>query len=192
MKCFSRVGFVAVAFLAVAAVAFADELKSGLQPEQPIPAFDVTKVAGAADDGVNTGDTLCYRCKYGKRPMVMIFTRKTDENLAALVKQLDEAVSKNQDKQLKAFVNVMGESPDAAKSAAKEFASKNKFTNVPVVVPVEYSNGPDNYGINPKADVTILVASNGKVTANHTFEKGLSCEACVESVIKDVNKLVKE
>jgi hypothetical protein len=180
----------AVAVLAVTGAAFAVE-KSGLQEGQSIPPFDVCKVGGAADDGVSVGKELCYRCKYGSRPMVMVFTRKTsDEKLASLVQQLDSAVKKNSDAQLRAFVNVMGDSKDAAEASAKDLLTKAAPTNVPVVVPVEFKNGPDNYGINPDAELTIIVASGGKVTANHTFEKGLSCESCIESVLSDVTKLV--
>jgi hypothetical protein len=43
---------------------------------------------------------------------------------------------------------------------------------VPVVVPVEFENGPDNYGINPKAEVTVLVAKDSKVVSNYAFDKG--------------------
>ena len=49
-----------VALLAATA-AYADELKSGLQPGQHVPAFNVVKCGGAPDDGVKVGQTLCYR-----------------------------------------------------------------------------------------------------------------------------------
>lgn len=180
---------VAVLLAAVAIVRAAD-IKSGLEPGAGIGAFQVVKVAGP-EDGVSIGQELCYRCKYGARPMVMVFTRKTDEQLAALTRSLDEAVAKNSDKKLAAFINVMADSRDAADAAAKKFASTANAKNVPIVVPVEFENGPANYGINPKADVTVLIATGSKVTANHTFEKGLSCEACVEAVMADVKKLVQ-
>ena len=83
----------------------------------------------------------------------------------------------------------MADDRDAAEKAATELASATKSENVPVVVPVEFKNGPDNYGLAPGADVTIIIAKSGEVTANHTFEKGLSCESCVESVLSDVTKL---
>jgi hypothetical protein len=187
-----RLFSLAAVALLVVGVAFAAELKSGLQPGQKIGAFDVKKVAGATDDGVAVGTELCYRCKYGSRPMVMVFTRKTDDKLVDLVKKLDAAVEKNKDVKLAAFVNVLAEDQSAAEKSAKELASAAKSANVPVVVPVEFKNGPDNYGIAPQADLTIIVASDGAVTANHTFETGLSCESCIESVLSDVTKLTSK
>src|SRR5207249_6211027 len=70
----------------------ADELKSG----------PGAKIGGAfqvkAFTGEKAGTTLCYVCKYNgeERPaVVLIFTRKADENLAKLVKSVDEVQKSN-------------------------------------------------------------------------------------------------
>jgi len=185
-----KLASVAVALALVAGTVFAAEFKSGLQPDQKIPPFYVTKVAGP-EDGVTVGQNLCYRCKYGARPQVMIFSRVADERVAGLVKKLDEAIAKNDAKQLKVFVNILGESRDAADAAAKKFAASTKAANVPVVVPDEFTNGPDNYGINPKAELTIIIANQSTVVANHAFEKDSFCESCLDKVLADVASTVK-
>ncbi len=183
-------GISMVALLLATHTVRADEIKSGPQPGDRIGAFDVVKCAGAADDGVDVGNKLCYRCRYGSKPMVMVFARKSDESLASLVKQLDSAVAQNSDKQLKAFVNLVGENRDAAEAAAKTFGEKNKFANVPIVVPEESENGPDNYGINPKAEVTVIVASGGKVTSSHAFA-ATPDSAQVQEILSDINKALQ-
>src|SRR5687767_9660797 len=89
---------VAFAFaLAFAVSANAGELKSGPQKGEEVGAVEVVKVAGNANDGVKVGEELCYRCKLGNRPVVMVFARKADKNLAKLVKELDKVVAKNQE-----------------------------------------------------------------------------------------------
>jgi hypothetical protein len=50
-----------IAAVLATAVANAEELKSGLQPGQHVAAFQVVKCGGAPDDGVKTGQQLCYR-----------------------------------------------------------------------------------------------------------------------------------
>jgi len=162
--------------------------RSGLQPGQAIGPFEVTKVGGAPNDDVAVGKELCYRCKYGSRPMVMIFTRNSDEKLVGLVKQIDSAIAKNSDAQLRAFVNVMADDKASAEATAKALTSQN-LANVPVVIPVDYQNGPGNYSLNPQAQVTVIIANSNKVEANHTFEAGLSCDSCIESIMTDVTKL---
>jgi hypothetical protein len=179
---------VALAFSA--GVALAEDLKSGLQPGAPIGAFDVLKCAGAVDDGVKVGTQLCYRCKYGARPMVMIFSRGGSAPVAALAKQLDKAVAENSDKKLAAFVNLLGEDREKLEADAKQLGAKSQLANVPVVVPVEFENGPDNYGINPKADVTVILAQGGKVKATHAFAKGEFGTKGAEAVVADLPKIL--
>ena len=180
----------------VASVAVAAELKSGLEPGKGIGAFDVVKCAGP-DDSVELGDTLCYRCKYSARPMVMIFTRGTDKKVAALVKELDGAIAtsaaeeKDSKKQLAAFVSLLGTDRESLEAQAKEFGASTKAENVPVVVPVEFENGPENYGINPDAAVTVIVAKDSKVTASHAFAEGDLDAKAIAAVLADVAKLTK-
>jgi len=174
----------------LASVAVAAELKSGLEPGKPIGPFDVVKCAGP-DDKVKVGDELCYRCKYGQRPMVMVFSRSSDAKVAALVKKLDGAVEANSAKQLAAFVSLLGADREALEAKAKQFSTSAKVANVPLVVPVEFENGPADYGINPDADVTIIVAKNSKVMANHAFAKGGLDDAGISAVLADVEKLVQ-
>jgi hypothetical protein len=182
----------AVALVACGALAIAGDIKSGLEPGAPIGAFDVTKCSGAAEDGVKVGAQLCYRCKYGQRPMVMVFTRGVNDQVVNLAKGLDKAVAANEAKQFKAFVNLLGSDRDALEASAKGLGAKNNLANVPVVVPVEFENGPDNYGINPKADVTVLVAKNSKVVSNFAFDKGELNAGAIEKILAEVPKLVAE
>ena len=180
-----------VALSAMTMVAHGEEkaVKSGLQPGKQIGPFYVVKCAGAEEDGVKVGKELCYRCKYGGRPQVMVFTRSSDKNVAKLVTALDSAIGKNAEKELKAFVNLLGEDKEALSATAKKFAKKNKVENVPVVVPNEFENGPENYGINPKADVTIIFAEGGKVKANHAVAaaKDLNVKAVVADIVKSIS-----
>jgi hypothetical protein len=174
----------------LASVAVAAELKSGLEPGKPIGPFDVVKCAGP-DDKVKVGDELCYRCKYGSRPMVMVFSRSTDAKVASLVKKLDSAVAANSSKQLAAFVSLLGSDREALESSAKKFSDSAKVSNVPLVVPVEFENGPADYGINPAAEVTVIVAKGGKVTANHGFAKGTLDDAAISAVLEDAEKIIQ-
>ncbi len=175
---------------ALGALGVAAELKSGLEPGKYVDAFDVVKCAGSEDDDVKIGDKLCYRCKYGSRPMVMVFARKADEQLGELVKQLDAKVADASDSKLAAFVNLLGESRDDLETAAKEFGETTGTKNVPIVVPVEYENGPENYGINPEVGVTVILANKGKVVANHALDGEDLDEKAVEAILDDVSKMI--
>lgn len=182
-----------VAALAVSGVATADDaakkqLKSGPQTGDSLGAFYVTKVAGAEDDGVEEGKNLCYRCKNGNRPQVMIFTRSTNPQVGKLVRKLDQAVAKNQSSELRVFVNLLGEDKEELSDTAKKFAAQSKAKNVPFVVPNEFENGPENYGINTDAEITITLATDGGVKASHAYASAKDLN--VDSVLDDINKIL--
>lgn len=176
------------AVLGFAVSASAEDLKSGLQAGEGIGAFNVEKCAGAADDGVAEGKQLCYRCKLGARPMVMVFARNTDEKLAKLVSELDKTVQANSDAKLAAFVNLLGEDEDGLKKTAKEFEKKHKAGTVALVVPVDQPNGPKGYKISKDADITVIIAKEGKVTANHAIEAGKLDAKAIEKIVADAKK----
>jgi hypothetical protein len=163
-------GSVLTAALVAGVAIAADSATVGLKQGDPIGAFYVTKVAGAEDDGVKNGQELCYRCKYGQRPMVMVFTRKNSEQLSKLVSELDKAVDKHGDAQLRAFVTVMGEDQSSLKSSAKELAEASKSKKVPVAVASDTQNGPASYRLDPEAEVTVILANESQVVASHSFK----------------------
>jgi hypothetical protein len=181
--------FAAVAALAVGVSARAEELKSGLQAGAGIGPFNVTKVAGAEKDNVECGQNLCYRCKNGARPQVMVFTRSTDAKVVDLVRKLDAQLKKSSDKELRAFVNVLSDSKETATEECKKLATASKAEQVPFVVPNEFENGPEDYGINAKVAVTVIVANKAKVTASHSFASANDVNA--DKVIADVEKSLK-
>jgi ribosomal protein L18 len=164
-------------------------VKSGPAAGEYLGPFTVTKVAGAEDDSVAEGKKLCYRCKNGSRPQVVVFTRSTDPQVAQLVSKIDEAIVKHDDEKLTAFVNVLGSDPEAATETAKKFAMTSKAKNIPFVVPNEFENGPEDYGINPNAEVTVTLAVDGKILASHGFTKG--SDVCIDTVMADLASLVK-
>ena len=161
---------VAVAVTA-AGVASAD-LTSGPQPGESVGAFTVTKVAGNANDGVAEGKSLCYRCKMGNRPVVMIFARTADQSLAKLIDELEEELKEHESDKLTGFVNMIGSDAESLKVAAAKFVKDNGIQRVAFVVPEDAQNGPDNLKIAPEADLTVVCYKGGKVMASHAFKKG--------------------
>lgn len=178
----------------LAAVCFTGNLQAAdgdsecLAKGDPIGAFYVTKVAGANEDGVEPGDELCYRCRYGQSPMVMVFARKNSDQLTALIGELDKAVAKNSDHRLKSFVTLVGGDGAALQKEAKKLASSTTVSNVPVVVAKDAQNGPRSYKLDPNSDVTVVIANNSQVVANHSFAAG---KVDAAAVLKDVQNAIQ-
>lgn len=189
MRCVMR-GVVAALVLSVAGVCMA-EMTSGPQVGETVGAFEVTKVAGNPDDGVTEGRKLCYRCKMGSKPVVMLFARTADDRLAKLLKKLDEELDEHKDDKLSGFINMIGADEATLKKAAADFATKHGIKRIAFVVPEEFKNGPEDFKIAPDADLTVVCYKEGKVKANHAFAKGGLSDEKIDAVVKASCKLVE-
>ena len=159
------------------------EMTSGPQVGERVGAFTVTKVAGNPDDGVDAGKNLCYRCKTGGKPVVMVFARTADEKLAKLVKKVEEEVAEHADEKMMSFVNMIGSDAESLKQAAADFVAKHDIKRVAFVVPDDAEHGPPNLNIAPDADVTVICYRDGKVQANHAFPKGGLTDDTIDAVV---------
>lgn len=176
---------VAAMILGMAGVAGAAEVESGLQPGDRPDAFNVRDVTGP-----EAGKSLCYRCKYGARPVVSIFTRDIDDNVTNLIKEVDKQVGANEDKKMAAFVVLLTDDPDAAEAKLSEVAKKNGIKNVPLTL-YDGSAGPEEYKIAKDADVTVMMWNKSDVKVNHAFAKGGLKKEDVKKVAADTSKILE-
>lgn len=158
-----------------------------LQKGEGIGAFYVTKVAGAEGDGVDEGQELCYRCRYGSRPMVMVFARNTTGKFPQLMKRLDAAVTKHEAEELRGLITLFGGDADALTKKGQRIAARTGVKNLPVTVAKDTESGPANYRIPADADVTVVVANDSKVLGSYTF----AADAIdVQALAKQVEELL--
>jgi hypothetical protein len=139
--------------------------------EKPVTSGPSDKAAGPfqvkAITGEKAGTQLCYYCQYNAevRPaVVMIFTQKADDNLAMLVKSIDE-VQKSNAKLGTVVVGVGG----VEKADFEKLQATHKLTT-PLTVAVD-TDGPKNYKLNKDAAVTVLVYKQpgGAIAKNFAF-----------------------
>ena len=180
----------ATALVLSMAVSASAEVTSGPAVGDSVGAFTVTKVAGNPADGVADGKSLCYRCKMGARPVVMVFARSADEKLAKLLKKIEEEVAEHESDKLSSFVNMIGTDAESLKKTAAEFVAKNELKRIAFVVPEDAKNGPPDFKIAPDADITIICYKGGMVQANHAFAAGQLTDDKIDAVVKASCKLV--
>ena|SRR5215469_1747562 len=121
----------------------------------------------------------------------MIFSKKSDAALASLVKQLDGLIEEHKDAKLKAFVNLLGDDRDKLEKQAAKLVDDQKIKNIPVVVPVEYEDGPANYGLNPDAGLTVLFYRRMEVKTSRAFGASEFTKDQVSKLLEDVSKIVE-
>jgi hypothetical protein len=165
---------------------------AAVQAEDKIKSGPTTKIAGAFDVKAITGEkkdqTLCYVCKFNgeARPaVVLIFTQKADDNLAKIVKAVDE-VQKSNTKLGTVVVGVGGvEAADFTK-----LQETHKLTTA-LTVAVE-KDGPEKYNLNKEAAVTVLVyKKGGSISKNFAFKDTKSAAAKAEEIAKAAKDVVE-
>ncbi len=170
----------AVALTAFSAMAFADGLDVGSRVE----AFYVKDVTGPA-----AGTKLCYRCRYGDRPVVSIFTRSVDGNVPALINQIDGVVGQNQNKDMKAFVVLLTDEEAAAEKSLKETAAKVSVANTPLTT-FDGAAGPAKYKISKDADVTVMMWVDGKLKVNEALKASDLTNEKIAALVKQTSNIL--
>lgn len=152
----------ALAVTMMSSLAFAD----GLEVGAPVNAFYVKDVTGPA-----AGTKLCYRCRFGNRPVVSIFARDVNGEVASLIREVDGVVGANQAKDMKAFVVLLSDEPEAKEADLKKVAAETKVTNTPLTT-FDGQTGPRDYKIAQDAEVTVMMWVGGKLKVNETYKAG--------------------
>lgn len=117
--------------------------------------------------------------------MVLIFTQKVDDNLAGLVKAVDE-IQKNNEKLGTVVVGVSG----VEEADFEKLQDTHKLTTALTVA--KDKDGPTKYDLNKEAAVTVVVYKKGGVVAkNFAFkdtksaaEKAKEIAAAAEEAVK--------
>jgi len=138
---------------------------------QDIQSGNKDKIGGAfivkAFTGEKKGEELCYVCKFNgeaKPAVVVIFTQKADENVASLVKSIDE-VQKANAKLGTVVVGVGG----VAGADLEKLQQTHKLTTALTVATDK--DGPEAYKLNKDAAVTVLVyKQGGAIVKNFAFK----------------------
>ena len=193
MRAYLTTVFLLLLGLISSAWAFQSEgkLKSGPQPGEFLPGpFHFLNI-----NGTHAGSPHCLVCEYGLKPVVLVFAREIPaENgqLMNLLKKLDETVADHQKAELRSFAVILNKDYNdeaARKKLVQELEGKaTGFKQL--VISIGGPDGPENYNLDKDADVTVLLYSKHKVTANFAFAKEKLTEKDVSAILAAVTKMV--
>ena len=118
-----------------------------------------------------------------------IFAREITDDLASLVKQVDEQVGKNSTKEMKAFVVILAEDADAAAPKLEKLAKDQGIKNVPLTI-FDGQNGPPEYNISEDADLTVMMWVDSSVKVNHALDQDKLDKDAVKAIVGDTSKIL--
>jgi hypothetical protein len=163
--------------------------RDGLVSGDPLGVFHVTKVAGANDDGVDAGEILCYRCRYGSRPMALVFARRTDGRVPELLTAIDQQVAEHSAAKFKALLTLLGDDSSQLRELAEQIVAETGGKRVPVVIAEETSRGPLSYKLSEDAEVTVILATDSRIVEVQTFD---AAQIDIESVLGKITEMINQ
>jgi hypothetical protein len=178
-----RILFVLGAALLTCSAVLAAGVKSGPQVDQQLPGpFEPLNVTGEA-----AGQKYCLYCSNGVNPVAMIFAREITPAVTRLLREIDTATAKNAGASMGSFV-VFCANNEGLEKQLKELAKKESLKKI--VLAIDNPAGPEDYKIAKEADVTVVLYVERTVKANYAFKKGELAEKDVETVVKDLSKIL--
>ena len=187
MKLITTIALVAAFALSLVGVVALSDAGCGAcgaapEPQAPsTPAVSATTPFQVLDvTGPAKGQKLCYICRYGGRPSLVVFTRRTDGHFPELVKAIDRSVADNKAARMAGFVVLLGENSEANRAGLTKLATDLGLT-IPLTIAADGAKGPAAYGLDGHFDTLVLVSNRNKVldsVALHCDAKQCDSKAC--------------
>ena len=179
-RLFGFTALIAVAF--VPSVVAAEEPKSGPQVGEQVVPFHPLNCTGD-----HAGEKYCLICKNGPNPVAIIFARQVTPELTRLIKRIDQATDKNQDRSMGCFAVLLSDSDNLEKEL-KELAKREEIQHC--ILTIDNPEGPSDYNIDQEAEVTVILYTKETVKANHAFKKGDLNDKAIEAIVADLGKIL--
>jgi len=119
--------------------------------------------------GPDAGKKSCLYCRFGMRPVVMVFAREVSPEVGTLMKRIETATAALAEKRLGSCVVFCNEA-ESLPGQLVQVAKQEHLDHI--ILATCAASGPPRYGISPDADVTVLLYDHATVRANHAFKKG--------------------
>ena len=145
----------------VASIAFSDEqLFSGPQVGEELPAFDAQYVFGE-----NAGTNLSVLENGAKAPTLLVFVHQVTRPSIGLARLVMNFANAKRPDGLYSRLILLTDDPTETEAWCRR-ARRALPVGVTPMISMDGLEGPGAYGLNRKVTLTVLVADNGKVTAN--------------------------
>lgn len=122
-----------------------------------VPSFFVRAITGP-----QMNRSVCFVCRNGDRPVVMILLRRLENGTAAVLKSLDDVVDRNRADGLRAFGVMLSDEPGQVAPHLQTVSFDEKL-NMPLGVGAEALGDRENLAVDAQASVTVIGYSQKKV-----------------------------
>lgn len=170
----------------VDAVPSVKPLDSGLETGAYVPTFYSRVVTGPL-----MNKSMCYVCRNGRRPVVMVLVRDLKPEHRSLMRNLDRLTDIHRADGFRGFGVMISDNPFGSISKVQTFAFNHKVSLPLTVAPLSVGSR-SNQNIHPDAEVTVVLYRNRAVVEKYAFRAGELTYDRSREVIRAVRKFIVE
>lgn len=184
MRAWSAVGLILATVTTVGADGLVSTPESNSSSE--VPSFYVRAVTGPL-----AGKSVCYVCRNGDRPVVIVLLRDLGPDTAPLLKDLDRTVNRHRADGLRCFAVLLTDTPqrDAARLQTLAFDEK---IDLPLTVTGEATTQGSTLAFPRDSAVSIVTYQDRRIVERFLFKSGKCDENARQSIIAASEKLLEE
>lgn len=159
-------------------------LESGPKTGSTIHQFFVRAVTGP-----HRNRSVCYVCRYGSRPVVMVLIQKPDPKIATLLKAIDAVVDDNRVSGLRSFGVLVTDESARAVPILQTMAFDERI-RMPLTAATTAIAGASCHNLHEDAATTVILYRNQQAVNNYPFTAGAIDERSIKPLMDGIKRLI--
>ena len=160
-------------------------LKSGPEVGSTVHAFFVRAVTGP-----HQSRSVCYVCRYGARPVVMVLLQGVDPNAPKLLKAIDRIVDAGRVEGARSFGVLVTDESARVVPILQTMAFDEKI-ELPLTAATSAVASSTCHNLHPDATTTVVLYRDQKVVATYGFRRGDLTAATIDELADKMRRFVK-
>ncbi|MFP6765310.1 MAG: hypothetical protein VB858_16900 [Planctomycetaceae bacterium] len=140
--------------------------------------------------GPHRNRSVCYVCRYGSRPVVMVLVQEVDPKLGTLLTTIDQIIDQNRLTGLRGFGVLVTDQSAQAVPILQTIAFDRKV-HMPLTAATTSIAGSSSHNLHPDAATTLILYRNQKAVETISLKSGQITSARVSSVTQQIRKFIK-
>jgi hypothetical protein len=121
--------------------------------------------------GPLSGKSVCYVCRHGDRPVVMVFFREFGPEVTSLLKELDGCVNRHRADGLRCFAVMITGTPQREAPRLQTLAFDEKL-ELPLTISGESIASPTALNIDDRSSITVILYQDRQIVKRCSIPTG--------------------
>jgi hypothetical protein len=153
-------------------------------PDGEVPSFYVRAVTGPL-----AGKSVCYVCRNGDRPVVVVLLRELSPDSTALLKELDRTVNKHRAEGLRCFAVLLTDTPQRDLGRLQTLAFDEKI-DLPLTLAGDAAIQGSALAFPRDAALSVITYQDRQITKRFSYKSGACDAPARQSIVSASESLV--